>query len=196
MAENVSASAPVKEPRVSEGQQKPVLDFMKQHLQLALRSSELGPGFTLVDRRRLWQQLADALNVEGPVVKTVDQWQDWWRKQQAYEAGRDTTAIAQDQRHGNDGICHLVNGVAHGRLRHAYVLLATNAPLEASGAEEPQRAQHLRFCGKATGSNLRALGSLASSDGVKLVAQATHCSFGQTKMLPELFLRQLFKCIT
>lgn len=91
-------------------------------------------------------------------------------------------------RHGNDGLRHLVNGVAHGRLCHAYVLLATNAPLEASGAEKSQRAQHLPFCGKATG-------SLASNDRVKLVAQATHCSFGQTKMLPELFFRQLFKCV-
>ncbi|KAH7931505.1 hypothetical protein HPB49_025662 [Dermacentor silvarum] len=38
---------------------------------------------------------------------------------------------------------HLVDGVARGRLRHAYLLLATNAPLEAPGAEESQRAQHL-----------------------------------------------------
>lgn len=51
---------------------------MEQHPQLALRSSDLGSGFTLVDRGQLRQQLADALNAEGPVVKTVDQWQDWW----------------------------------------------------------------------------------------------------------------------
>ncbi|KAH7980536.1 hypothetical protein HPB49_017017 [Dermacentor silvarum] len=70
MAENVPASVPVKGPRVSEGQRETVLAFMEEHLQLALRSSEL------VDRRRLWQQLADALNTEGPVVKTVDQLQD------------------------------------------------------------------------------------------------------------------------
>ncbi|KAH7977545.1 hypothetical protein HPB49_002287 [Dermacentor silvarum] len=80
-------------PRVSEGQRETVLAFMEPHLQLALRSSELGPGFSLVDRRRLWQQLADVLNAEGPVVKTVDQ----WRKQQVYEARRDATAIAQEQ---------------------------------------------------------------------------------------------------
>ncbi|KAH7979624.1 hypothetical protein HPB49_010213 [Dermacentor silvarum] len=88
MAENVSASAPIQGPRVSEGQWETVLAFMEQHLQLALRSSELGPGFTLVDRRRLWQ----------PVVKTIDRWQDWWRKQEVYEARRDATAIAQEQR--------------------------------------------------------------------------------------------------
>ncbi|KAH7945457.1 hypothetical protein HPB49_011042 [Dermacentor silvarum] len=80
MAEKVSVSAPVKGPRVSEGQRETVLAFMEQHLQLALRSSQLGPGFILVDRRRLWQQPADALNTEGPVVKTVDQWQQkHWR---------------------------------------------------------------------------------------------------------------------
>ncbi|KAH7977951.1 hypothetical protein HPB49_004034 [Dermacentor silvarum] len=100
MAENVSAYAPVKGPRVSEGQRETVLAFMEQHLLLALRSSELGPGFTLVHWRRLWQQLTDALNAEGPVVKTVDQWQDWWRKQQVYEARRDATAIAKEQRTG------------------------------------------------------------------------------------------------
>ncbi|KAH7937401.1 hypothetical protein HPB49_011705 [Dermacentor silvarum] len=97
MAENASASAPVKGPPVSDGQRETVLAFMEQHLQLALRSSELGPGFSLADRRRLWQQLADVLNTEGPVVKTVDQWQDWWRKQQVYEARHDPTAIAQEQ---------------------------------------------------------------------------------------------------
>ncbi|KAH7937052.1 hypothetical protein HPB49_007569 [Dermacentor silvarum] len=80
-----------------------VLAFVEQHLQLALRSSELGPGFTLADRRRLWQQLADVLNTEGPVVKTVDQWQDWWRKQQVYVARRDATAIAQEQRSTGGG---------------------------------------------------------------------------------------------
>ncbi|KAH7949181.1 hypothetical protein HPB49_006220 [Dermacentor silvarum] len=97
MAENVSASAPVKGSGVSEGQREMVLAFMEQHLQLALRSSKLGLGFTLIDRRRLWQQLADALNTERPVVKTVDQWQDWWRKQQICEARRDDTAIAQEK---------------------------------------------------------------------------------------------------
>ncbi|KAH7949384.1 hypothetical protein HPB49_008941 [Dermacentor silvarum] len=97
MAENASASAPVKGPRVSEGQRETVLAFMEQNLQLALRSSELGPGFIPVDRRRLWQQLADALNAEGPVVKTVDQWQ------QVYEACHDATAIAKGQRSTGGG---------------------------------------------------------------------------------------------
>ncbi|KAH7953662.1 hypothetical protein HPB49_010913 [Dermacentor silvarum] len=97
MAENVAACAPVKGPRVSEGQRKTVLAFMKQYPQLASRSSELGPGFTTGDRRRLWQQLADVLNEEGPVMNAVDQWQEWWRKR-VYEARRDATAIAQVQR--------------------------------------------------------------------------------------------------
>ncbi|KAH7985514.1 hypothetical protein HPB49_026376 [Dermacentor silvarum] len=97
MTENVLASVPAKGPRVSEDQRETVLAFTEQHLQLALRSSELGPGFILVHRRRLWQQLADALNTEGPVVKTVDQWQ------QVYEARRDATAIAQGQRSTGGG---------------------------------------------------------------------------------------------
>ncbi|KAH7986425.1 hypothetical protein HPB49_025973 [Dermacentor silvarum] len=71
-----SQRATVKGPRVSEGQRETVLSFMEQHPQLASRSSELGPGFTAGDRRRLWQQLADVLNEQGPVVKAADQWQD------------------------------------------------------------------------------------------------------------------------
>ncbi|KAH7934278.1 hypothetical protein HPB49_024298 [Dermacentor silvarum] len=102
MAENVAACAPVKGPRVSEGQRETVLSLMEQHPQLASRSSELGPGFTAGDRRRLWQQLADVLNEQGPVVKASDQWQEWWHKQ-IYEARRDATAIAQVQRSTRGG---------------------------------------------------------------------------------------------
>ncbi|XP_049524032.1 uncharacterized protein LOC125945784 [Dermacentor silvarum] len=102
MAENVAACAPVKGPRVSEGHRETVLSFMEQHPQLASRSSELGPGFTAGDRRRLWQQLADVLNEQGPMVKAADQWQEWWRKQ-VYEARRDAIAIAQVQRSTGGG---------------------------------------------------------------------------------------------
>ncbi|XP_075527115.1 uncharacterized protein LOC142559400 [Dermacentor variabilis] len=106
MALNVAAP---KGPRVSEAQRETVVAFMEQHPQLAIRSSELGPRFTVGDRRRLWQQLADALNSEGPVVKSTEQWQEWWRKQ-AFEARRDAAAIAQEQRSTGGGRLHGFQG--------------------------------------------------------------------------------------
>ncbi|XP_054931066.1 uncharacterized protein [Dermacentor andersoni] len=90
MALNVAA--PVKGPRVLQAQRETVVAFMEQHPLLAIRSSELGPRFTVGDRRRLWQQLADALKSEGPVVKTTEQWKEWSRKQ-VFAA-----AISQEQR--------------------------------------------------------------------------------------------------
>ncbi|XP_054920126.2 uncharacterized protein [Dermacentor andersoni] len=111
MAQNLTPCAPIKEPRVSEGQRETVLTFMEQHPQLALRSSKLGPGFTVGNWRRPWQQLAHALNEEGPVIKTVKQWQEWWRKQ-VFEARHDATTIAQEQRSTGGGRF----SVFHGRV--------------------------------------------------------------------------------
>ncbi|KAH7981925.1 hypothetical protein HPB52_001806 [Rhipicephalus sanguineus] len=68
MAEGASTSG-TRGPRVSEGQREIVLAFMEEHPQLVSRAVELGPHFTVADRRRLWQQLADALNAEGPAQK-------------------------------------------------------------------------------------------------------------------------------
>ncbi|KAL1448106.1 hypothetical protein MTO96_044150 [Rhipicephalus appendiculatus] len=42
-------------------------------------------------------QLAEALNDEGPIIKSVQQWQDWWRKQ-VRDARQDAAAIAEVQR--------------------------------------------------------------------------------------------------
>ncbi|XP_075554334.1 uncharacterized protein LOC142587319 [Dermacentor variabilis] len=100
MARNVAA--PVERPHVLEVQREMVVASMEKHPQLALRSSELGLRFTVGNRRRLWQQLTDALNREGPFVKTTEQWQEWWRKQE-YEAHRDAAAIAQEQRSTGGG---------------------------------------------------------------------------------------------
>ncbi|XP_075546201.1 uncharacterized protein LOC142579660 [Dermacentor variabilis] len=107
MALNVEA--PAKGPRVSEAQKETVVAFMQEHPQLAIRSSELGPRFTAGDRRRLWQQLADQLNTQGPVVKTVEQWQEWWRKQ-VFEARRNAAALAQEQRKTGGGRLHGFHG--------------------------------------------------------------------------------------
>ncbi|KAL1482374.1 hypothetical protein MTO96_014777, partial [Rhipicephalus appendiculatus] len=46
--------------------------------------------------------LADALNGEGPIVKSVQQWQDWWRKQ-VHDARQDAAAIAEVQRSTGGG---------------------------------------------------------------------------------------------
>nr|XP_054921061.1 uncharacterized protein LOC129381872 [Dermacentor andersoni] len=107
MALNVEA--PTKGPRVSEAQKETVVAFMQEHPPLAVRSSELGPRFTAGDRRRLWQQLAEQLNTQGPVVKTVEQWQEWWRKQ-VFEARRNAAALAQEQRSTGGGRLHGFHG--------------------------------------------------------------------------------------
>ncbi|KAL1479614.1 hypothetical protein MTO96_051711 [Rhipicephalus appendiculatus] len=101
MAEGASTSGG-RRPRVSEGQREIILAFMEQHPQLVSRAVELGPHFTLADRRRLWQQLADALNAEGPVRKEPDGWQEWWRKQ-VYDARHDAAAVAEVQRSTGGG---------------------------------------------------------------------------------------------
>ncbi|KAL1442880.1 hypothetical protein MTO96_046209, partial [Rhipicephalus appendiculatus] len=41
--------------------------------------------------------LSSVLNSEGPVTKSVEQWQDWWRKQ-VQDARQDSAAIAKLQR--------------------------------------------------------------------------------------------------
>nr|XP_037279729.1 uncharacterized protein LOC119172683 [Rhipicephalus microplus] len=53
---------------------------MSEHPQLAAKAIELQHGVTVADRRRLWQELSDALNLEGPAQKSVDDWQAWWRR--------------------------------------------------------------------------------------------------------------------
>ncbi|KAH7944189.1 hypothetical protein HPB52_016952 [Rhipicephalus sanguineus] len=51
-----STSAAGKGPRVSEGQRAMVLAFMEQHPQLALPAIDMGPNFTMADRRRQARQ--------------------------------------------------------------------------------------------------------------------------------------------
>ncbi|KAH7961249.1 hypothetical protein HPB52_006093 [Rhipicephalus sanguineus] len=87
----------VRGPRVPDNQRELLLSFMEQHPDLAVRASELTHEFTAEDRRRLWDELSDALNSEGPVTKSAEQWQDWWRKQ-VHDARRDAAAVAEVQR--------------------------------------------------------------------------------------------------
>ncbi|KAH7976390.1 hypothetical protein HPB52_012913 [Rhipicephalus sanguineus] len=87
----------VRGPRVPDNQRELLLSFMEQHPELAVRASELTYEFTAADRRRLWGELSDALNSEGPVTKSAEQWQDWWRKQ-VHDARRDAAAVAEVQR--------------------------------------------------------------------------------------------------
>ncbi|KAH6919965.1 hypothetical protein HPB50_029048 [Hyalomma asiaticum] len=67
-------------PRVYESQRKLALAFMEQHPEVAQKAAELQHGLTVAYKRRLWQQLADTLYAEGPVIKTTLQWQEWWRR--------------------------------------------------------------------------------------------------------------------
>ncbi|XP_075747212.1 uncharacterized protein LOC142804308 [Rhipicephalus microplus] len=78
--------------RVSETQRALVLAFMDEHPQLAAETIELRRGVTVDDRRRLWQNLSDALNHEGP----AQEWQARWRRQ-VQEARRDAAAIREAQ---------------------------------------------------------------------------------------------------
>ncbi|KAH6920837.1 hypothetical protein HPB50_028176 [Hyalomma asiaticum] len=84
-------------PRVSESQRELVLAFMEEHPEVTHKAAELQHGLTVAYKRRLWQQLADTLNAEGPVVKTTLQWQEWWRRQ-LHEARHDAAAVTEAQR--------------------------------------------------------------------------------------------------
>ncbi|KAL1471197.1 hypothetical protein MTO96_023842 [Rhipicephalus appendiculatus] len=108
MAEGASASGG-RRTRVSGGQREIILAFMEQHPQLVSRAVELGPHFTLADRRRLWQQLEDALNAEGPARKETDGWQEWWRKQ-VHDARHDAAAVAEVQRSTGGGRAPVFRG--------------------------------------------------------------------------------------
>ncbi|KAH7936172.1 hypothetical protein HPB52_019443 [Rhipicephalus sanguineus] len=83
--------------RVPDNQRELLLVFMEQHPHLATRASEFTPEFTAAERRRLWVELADVLNREGPVTKSLEQWQDGWRKQ-SHDARLDAAAVAEVQR--------------------------------------------------------------------------------------------------
>ncbi|KAL1446499.1 hypothetical protein MTO96_028809 [Rhipicephalus appendiculatus] len=75
---------------------------MEQHPQLLSRAVELGPNLTIAERQRLWQQLADALNAEGPAHKKVDMWQEWGCKQ-VHDACHDSAAVTEVQRRSGRG---------------------------------------------------------------------------------------------
>ncbi|KAH6920750.1 hypothetical protein HPB50_028264 [Hyalomma asiaticum] len=57
-----------------------LLSFLEQYPSLAQRSFSATRYFTAADRRRLWREITEALNAEGPIRKTSEQWQLWWRK--------------------------------------------------------------------------------------------------------------------
>ncbi|XP_075749206.1 uncharacterized protein LOC142814369 [Rhipicephalus microplus] len=65
---------------------------MDEHPQLVANAIELRHGVTVAERRRLWQELSDALNHEVP----AQEWQAWWRRP-VHEARRDTAAIRDAQ---------------------------------------------------------------------------------------------------
>ncbi|KAH6920656.1 hypothetical protein HPB50_028356 [Hyalomma asiaticum] len=60
---------------VPENQREMLLAFLEQYPSLAQRSFTATPYFTAADRRRLWREISEALNAEGPTQKTSEQWQ-------------------------------------------------------------------------------------------------------------------------
>ncbi|KAH6933216.1 hypothetical protein HPB50_013545 [Hyalomma asiaticum] len=77
-----------------------LLTFLEQYPSLAQRSFSATPYFTAADRRRLWREIAEALNAEGPIQKTSEQWQLWWRKQ-VFAALHDSRAVEEAQSTGS-----------------------------------------------------------------------------------------------
>lgn len=68
--------------RASDSQKDLIIRFMEEHPFLARRPFDPCPEPMAAEkRRRLWRQLVAEVNAVGPMSKSVDQWQSWWRKQ-------------------------------------------------------------------------------------------------------------------
>lgn len=96
-------------PRASDRQKELIITFLEEHpsmvrLQCLRRSRELGPELTVDERQRLWRQLAAKTNAEGPLSKTANQWQLWWRKQ-VHDARHRAAAVKENER--ITGFCYL-----------------------------------------------------------------------------------------
>ncbi|KAH6934119.1 hypothetical protein HPB50_020657 [Hyalomma asiaticum] len=86
----------VRAPCVPDNQREMLLSFLEQYPSLARRSFSATRYCTAADRRRLWNEITEALNAEGPMQKTCVQWQLWWRKQ-VLAARRDYRAVDEAQ---------------------------------------------------------------------------------------------------
>lgn len=96
-------------PRASDRQKELIITFLEEHpslvrLQCLRRSRGLGPELTVDERQRLWRQLAAKTNAEGPLSKTANQWQLWWRKQ-VHDARHRAAAVQDNER--ITGFCYL-----------------------------------------------------------------------------------------
>ncbi|KAH6938158.1 hypothetical protein HPB50_007321 [Hyalomma asiaticum] len=96
-------------PRASDRQKELIITFLEEHpalvrLQCLRRTRGLGPELTVADRQRLWRQLAAKTNAEGPLSKTANQWQLWWRKQ-VHDARQRAAAVKDNER--ITGFCYL-----------------------------------------------------------------------------------------
>ncbi|KAH6919836.1 hypothetical protein HPB50_029176 [Hyalomma asiaticum] len=87
----------VRGPCVPDNQREMLLSFLEQYPSLARRSFSATRYCTAADRRRLWNEITEALNAEGSMQKTCVQWQLWWRKQ-VLAARRDYRAVDEAQR--------------------------------------------------------------------------------------------------
>ncbi|KAH7976191.1 hypothetical protein HPB52_009531 [Rhipicephalus sanguineus] len=165
----------VRGPRVPDNQRELLLSFMEQHPELAVRASELTYEFTAGDRRRLWGELSDALNSEGPVTKSAEQWQDWWRKQ-VHDARRDAAAVAEVQR-----ITHLLPDGAGPQTPAAAEPAAT--PTDAPTA--PPRQRRPRRVDVLTDIQAQCAENLFQGTDLLRVAEAMRSSIEQLAIVAE-----------
>nr|XP_054924945.1 uncharacterized protein LOC129383936 [Dermacentor andersoni] len=94
-------------PHVSPRQRTLLVEFMEQHPWLVKGSSVLTPEVTKASKARLWRELAEILNAEGPAMKTADQWRQFWKKE-VYNSRHDAAVVAAEHRGTGGGrLCGL-----------------------------------------------------------------------------------------
>ncbi|KAH7958834.1 hypothetical protein HPB49_005684 [Dermacentor silvarum] len=80
---------------VSARQRELLIAFMEGHPFLVTAACALGQ--KIAERRQaLWSELAALLNVEGPAIKTAEQWQGYWRKE-VFLSRKDAAAVSASQ---------------------------------------------------------------------------------------------------
>ncbi|XP_049271784.1 uncharacterized protein LOC119393058 [Rhipicephalus sanguineus] len=87
--------------RVSDREKELLLDFVKEHPQIATLSCPLEPSLTRENRDDMWQELVALLNEEVPARNTTAQWQARWRNERYYS--QKGLAKLREQQSGTGG---------------------------------------------------------------------------------------------
>lgn len=64
---------------MSAAQREALLNFMREHREIAQGAAEIAPTLTQVQKENLWALLVTELNDIGPAVKDRKRWQHYWR---------------------------------------------------------------------------------------------------------------------